>query len=299
MIPIIIIVKIIQELGGIKYIGMALEPIMTLVGLPASMGLVWATTMISNIYAGMVIFISSTNMETLTVAQVTILGSMMLLAHALPIEVRIAQKAGVRVIFTLILRIGGALLLGILLHKTYGAGDYLSQTNIPLWKPPVVTDDSLLTWIINQVKMLFQVFIIIAVLVVFLKILKSSGIEKLFAFILKPFLKILGLSEKTTSITIVGITLGLTYGGGLLINEANKGELSKMDVFGSISLLAIGHSLIEDTLLLMLLGADLSGILYARILFSIILIAIIVHSVKRLNQTSFERFFVYPKKHKF
>ena len=144
--------------------------------------------------------------------------------------------------------------------------------------------------------MLFQVFIIIAVLVVFLKILKSSGIEKLFAFILKPFLKILGLSEKTTSITIVGITLGLTYGGGLLINEANKGELSKMDVFGSISLLAIIHSLIEDTLLLMLLGADLSGILYARILFSIILIAIIVHSVKRLNQTSFERFFVYPKK---
>ena len=296
MIPIIIIVKIIQELGGIKYIGMVLEPIMELVGLPASMGLVWATTMISNIYAGMIIFINSSAHETLTVAQVTILASMMLLAHALPIEVRIAQKAGVRVIFTLILRIGGALLLGFLLHKIYSTGDYLSQTNIPLWKLPAVTDDSLLTWSINQVKMLFQVFIIIAVLVVFLKVLKFSGIEKLFAFILKPFLKILGLSEKTTSITIVGITLGLTYGGGLLINEANKGELSKMDVLGSISLLSVGHSLIEDTLLLMLLGADLSGILYARILFSIILIAIIVHSVKRLNQISFERFFVYPQK---
>ncbi|MCF6189768.1 MAG: hypothetical protein L3J51_04750 [Cocleimonas sp.] len=295
MIPIIIIVKIIQELGGIKYIGMVLEPIMELVGLPASMGLVWATTMISNIYAGMIIFIN-TNQDNLSVAQVTILASMMLLAHALPIEVRIAQKAGVRVLFTLVLRIGGALLLGFILHQIYTTGDYLSQTNQPLWKPPQVTDDSLLTWAINQVKMLFQVFIIIAVLVAFLRLLKFSGIERLFAFLLKPFLKILGLTEKTTSITIVGITLGLTYGGGLLINEANKGELSKMDVFGSISLLAIGHSLIEDTLLLMLLGAHLSGILYARILFSIILIALIIHSVKRLNQTSFERFFVYPKK---
>jgi len=295
MIPIIIIVKIIQELGGIKYIGMVLEPIMELVGLPASMGLVWATTMISNIYAGMIIFIN-TSQGDLSVAQVTILASMMLLAHALPIEVRIAQKAGVRVLFTLVLRIGGALLLGFILHQIYTAGDYLSQTNVPLWKPPQVTDDSLLTWTINQVKMLFQVFIIIGVLVAFLRLLKFSGIERLFAFILKPFLKILGLTEKTTSITIVGITLGLTYGGGLLINEANKGELSKMDVFGSISLLAVGHSLIEDTLLLMLLGAHLSGILYARILFSIILIAVIIHSVKRLNQTSFERFFVYPKK---
>ena len=296
MIPIIIIVKIIQELGGIKYIAMALEPMMDLVGLPASMGLVWATTMISNIYAGMIIFISIANQESLTVAQVTILASMMLLAHALPIEVRIAQKAGVRVIFTLLLRIGGALLLGFILHKIYSSGDYLSQNNVPLWKPPQITDGGLLTWVINQLKMLFQVFVIIGVLVSFLKLLKLSGIEKLFAFILKPFLKILGLSDKTTSITIVGITLGLTYGGGLLINEANKGELSKMDVFGSISLLAVGHSLIEDTLLLMLLGADLSGILYARILFSIVLIALIIHSVKRLNQISFERFFVYPKK---
>lgn len=296
MIPIIIIVKIIEDLGGIKYIAMVLEPMMELVGLPASMGLVWATTMISNIYAGMIIFIINSPHESLSVAQVTILGSMMLLAHALPIEVRIAQKAGVRVIFTLVLRIGGALLLGFILHKIYSTGNYLSQTNVPLWKPPEIVDDGLLTWIINQVKILFQVFLIIAVLVVFLKLLKLSGIEKLFAFILKPFLKILGLSEKTTSITIVGITLGLTYGGGLLINEANKGELSKMDVFGSISLLAIGHSLIEDTILIMLLGAHLSGILYARVIFSVILIAIIIHSVKRINQTSFERFFVYPVK---
>ena len=301
MIPIIIIVKIIELLGGIKYIAMALEPLMDIVGLPSSMGLVWATTMITNIYGGMIIFISSTADETLSVAQVTILGSMMLLAHALPIEVRIAQKAGVRILFTLILRIGGALLLGFLLHKIYSAGDFLSQTNQPLWQPPQTSDYSLITWVIDQVKMLFQVFIIIAVLVIFLKLLNLSGIEKLFAIILKPFLKIMGLSDRTTSITIVGITLGLTYGGGLLINEANKGELSKMDVFGSISLLAVGHSLIEDTLLIMLLGADLSGILYARLLFSIILVTLIIHGVKRIKQSTFERVFVYPspapKKH--
>ncbi len=294
MIPIIIVVKIIEELGGIKYIALALEPIMSLVGLPASMGLVWATTMITNIYGGMIIFMSSASQENLTVAQVTILGSMMLIAHALPIEVRIAQKAGVRVLFTLILRIGGALLLGFLLHLLYSAGDFLSHANKPLWKAPAAVDPSFLTWTGNQIKMLFQVFLIISVLVVFLKLLKLSGIEKLFSFLLKPLLKILGLSERTTSITIVGITLGLTYGGGLLINEANKGELSKMDVFGSLSLLALSHSLIEDTLLIMLLGADLSGILYARLIFSIMLIALIIHGVKQLKQSLFKQYFVYP-----
>ena len=293
MIPIIIIVKIIEELGGIKYIALALEPIMSLVGLPASMGLVWATTMITNIYGGMIIFMSSAPQENLTVAQVTILGSMMLIAHALPIEVRIAQKAGIRVLFTLALRIGGALLLGFLLHLMYTSGDYLSHVSTPLWHAPAIVDPSLFMWIKSQIIMLFQVFLIISVLVVFLKLLKLSGIETLFSFLLKPILKILGLSKRTTSITIVGITLGLTYGGGLLIIEANKGELSKMDVFGSLSLLALSHSLIEDTLLIMLLGADLSGILYARLLFSILVVSAIIHTVKRLRQTVFKQYFVY------
>lgn len=295
MIPIIIIVKIIEELDGIKYIAMALEPTMALVGLPASMGLVWATTMIVGIYGGMILFVTSAAQETLSVAQVTVLGSMMLIAHSLPVEVRIAQKAGVRIVFTLLLRIGGALLLGFLLHQIYSSGDYLSQTNSALWKPQIIQDNSLQSWIFSQIKTLGQVFIVIVVLVIFLKLLKLSGIEKILALILKPFLKILGLSEKTTSITIIGITLGLTYGGGLLINEAEKGEISKADIFGSLSLLAVCHSLIEDTLLIMLLGADLSGILYFRLLFSLVLIALIIRLVKQVKQSAFTRYFVYPE----
>ncbi len=296
MIPIIIIVKIIEEMGGIKYIAFALEPFMEMVGLPASMGLVWATTMITNIYAGMVIFITMSPNETLTVAQVTVLGSMMMIAHSLPIEVRIVQKAGVRVIYTLIIRIGGALLLGFILHKIYSNTGYLSETNNAIWKPVLETDNSLFSWVKTQVITLFQVFLVIAVLVVFLRILKLSGIEKLFIMLLKPVLRVLGLSEKTTSISIIGVTLGLTYGGSLLINEAQNGNISKMDVFGSLSLLSLCHALIEDTLLVMLLGADISGVLYARLIFSLITIAVIVRLVRRMETKRFQQFFVYPNK---
>ncbi len=292
MIPVIILVKIIEELGGIRYIALALEPLMQLLGLPASMGLVWATTMLTNIYGGMIIFISNTT-EPLSVAQVTVLGSMMLLAHGLPIEVRIAQKAGVRVAFTLLLRIGGALLLGFLLHRIYASADFLSQTNNALWKPQGLTDPSLLSWAINQLKTLLQVFLVIAALVVLLRLMKLSGIEKLLGFILKPLLKILGLSDKTITISIIGITLGLTYGGGLLINEAKKGNISKIDILGALSLLALCHSLIEDTLLIMLLGADLSGILYMRVIFSLLLVAIIVRLARSMKQSLFEKYLVH------
>jgi len=218
---------------------------------------------------------------------------MMLLAHGLPIEVRIAQKAGVRVLFTILLRIGGALLLGFLLLKLYSTGNFLTENNNALWKPQAVMDDSLLSWGINQIKVLFQVLGVISVLVIFLKLLKLSGLEKILQIVLKPFLVLLGLSEKTVSISIIGLTLGLTYGGGLLINEAKKGSITKLDILGSLSLVALCHSLIEDTLLIMLLGADLSGILYLRVLFSLFVVAIFVRILKKFHDKNVLKYFVY------
>lgn len=286
MIPLIILVKIIEDLGGIHYISAALDPLMDLVGLPAEMGLVWATTLIVGIYGGMIIFVTTATPDPLTVAQVTVLGSMMLIAHSLPIEGRIAQKAGVSFIYTLILRIGGALLFGIILHQIYSSGDFLSQTNVAIWKPVILADDSLKAWAIGQLKTLAQVFAIIVVLVVFLKLLRISGIERLMAYLLRPLLRFLGLGEKTTSITIIGMTLGLTYGGGLLINEANKGHISRRDIFGSLSLLALCHSLIEDTLMIVLIGGHLSGLLYARLLFAALVVALIMRvlTIYRLRE---------------
>ncbi len=281
MIPVIIIVKMIEEMGGIGYISAALGPVMDLVGLPASMGLVWATTMIVNMYGGMIIFVSMPQAETLSVAQVTVLGTMMLMAHSLPIEGRISQKAGVGFLYTLALRVIGALVLGIILHQIYSSGNYLSQTNTALWTPAPVLDKSLEAWAMGQLWTLFQVFVIIAILVVFLRALKWSGIEKLLAKALQTVLRFVGLSERTTSITIIGMTLGLTYGGGLLINEAKKGNISKRDIFGSMSLLSVCHSLIEDTLLILLIGGDLTGILYARVLFAVLLIAAIMRLIPK------------------
>ena len=296
MIPIIIIVKIIEELGGIEYIAMALEPFMQLVGLPASMGLVWASTMLTNIYGGMIIFISMANQESLTVAQVTVLGSMMLIAHALPIELRIIQKAGVRFLYVFLLRVIGALLIGFILHHIYSAGDYLNQANQAIWNPVLNEDKSLLAWVLNQLKTFSQVFIIIAVLMTFLKLLKISGIENIIASGLQPLLRLIGLSKNTTSITIIGVLLGIIYGGGLLINEAKSGRVSKTEVFGSLTLLALLHSVIEDTILILLLGAHISGALFFRVLFALILTSIIIRLIRHVSEAKFQRYLVYPDK---
>ena len=288
MIPILIAIKIIEELGGIVLLSQLLGPLMQTVGLPDSMSLVWATTLLTNIYGGLIVLISIDN--ALTVAQASILGSMMLLAHSLPIEATIAKKAGVSLWVTLVFRIGGSLLLAWILHQTYQLTGSLNQPAKMLWSPEISVEDGYLDWATSQLQNLAMVFLVISTLLFTLKVLKILGIEKLMAIILKPFLKLLGISQEATNITIIGATLGLSFGGGLLIHEAQKGHVAARDVFTSIMLLNLLHSLIEDTLLILLIGADFNTIFWGRLLFSFIIIAALAATIRKLSPVFCERY---------
>ncbi|WP_375749396.1 hypothetical protein [Vibrio sp. HN007] len=63
----------------------------------------------------------------------------------------------------------------------------------------------------------------------------------------------------------------------VIINEAQKGRLTKHDAVITVLLLNLVHSVFEDTALILLLGADLNMILWGRIVFSIVATAIISH----------------------
>ncbi|GGD70380.1 hypothetical protein [Lacimicrobium alkaliphilum] len=273
LVPTLIIVKVLEMLGATAFLATLLGPVMALIGLPESAGLVWATTLLTNIYTGMVVFLSLAEQQSMTVAQVSVLGTLMLIAHALPFEGAVAKKAGVPWWFTLLLRIGGALILGALVHLCYQHFGWLQQPNQLAWQAPE-TDGSLFAWAKDQLLTIGAIFFIIFALVSLLWLLRKLGVEKLLHWALFPLLRLLGIGRDAANITIIGITMGLSFGAGILLNEVGKGKLNKRDVLLTVSFLGLCHSLIEDTLLVMLLGAHLSAILWARLAFSVITIAI-------------------------
>ncbi|MEH6579993.1 MAG: hypothetical protein V7731_23305 [Amphritea sp.] len=282
MIPVIIIVKLLEEFGAIPVISAALEPLMQLVGLPDTMGLVVTTTMLTNIYGGMLIFFQTAGQESLTVAQITVLSSMLLIAHSLPIELRIVQQAGVRFLVALSIRLISALLLGMILHHVYSWGGWLQQPAELIWTP-AVTDNSLLSWTLAQLESFAMIILVISALLSLLRFLRWIHVERAMIWLLRPVLRLLGIGPQATSLTIIGVTLGLSFGGGLLIKEAQSGHISPRDCFSALCLLSLCHSMIEDTLLVLTMGADLSGVLWARLLFGLLFVAIMT---RWLNNTS-------------
>ena len=289
LIPISIVTRILEQLGVVAWLGDLLGPVMALVGLPGSMGLVWATAIVTNLYGGMVVFASLAPEANLTVAQVTVLTTMMLLAHCMPVELRIAQKAGVRAWVLAVLRLGSALGLGLALRGFYAATGLL-QRPVRVLLAAGTQDGSWAGWLQGQIRTLCAIFLIVLVLLLVLRTLKWLGITDLLTRLLEPVLTTLGMSPHAAPMAIIGMTLGMAYVGGLILRETASGRLSARDVFSAFALLSLCHSIIEDTLLMAALGAHVSGTLVARLLFAFVAIALLARGLRRLPDRSFSRF---------
>ena len=115
-----------------------------------------------------------------------------------------------------------------------------------------------------------MIFAVIVVLLLVLKVLRRIGVEAAVTRLLEPLLERLGMSKDAAPITIIGMTMGLTYGGGLIIKEAKSGRLSRRDVLFSMTLMGLCHSLIEDTLVMSTLGAHHSGLVWGRLVLTLL-----------------------------
>ena len=285
MVPAIIVIKVLEELGIVKWLAGGLDPLMDIVGLPGEMGLVWATCIFANIYSALIIFFTQTDYSSFSVMQMSVLASMMLIVHALPIEGVITQKAGLKWIHTIILRIGGAFLFGFLTNYLCSSLGLLQQPVTFEYIPLNNSGQNLWEWALEQLYGLALLYFVLLGLIILLKVMNKVGINRMLEYLMAPVLGRLGISNKATYMTLIGMTLGLAYGGGLLIYESKKDTLSKKDILLSICLISLFHSIIEDTLVVLIIGPNLWVILFFRLLYALA----IVYAINKLAFASEKR----------
>ena len=207
-----------------------------------------------------------------------------LIAHSLPIEVAIARQSRVSAIFNLSFRLINAVIAGKILNLIFIRYDLFTEANTSILKIPKI-ELSNSDWAILQIQNFLIIFIIIFSIITTINILKFLGIWRMIINILKLPLSYLGMSEKVANIILIGLTLGISFGGGFLIEESKKNNISKKDILLSLSFLSLCHSIIEDTILILLLGSHISGILFFRFLYTVIIILL----MKYLLETKFQK----------
>jgi len=293
LIPFVFIIKLLEILGIVDIIAKAFAPLMGLIGLPSELGIIWVTAIVINIYAALILLINILPSLDVSVAEITILTVAMLFAHNLLVESAISKSAGVSFVFTSLYRLVSAFLACWVLNLIYSKFNYLQEpftTSFTLETP----QSGLWLWLKDQIFYLFFIFIIVAALVTILEFLKVIGIERFLKKILIPPLRFFGISESSMNIIIVGMTIGLQFGGGILIKEVNSGKIDKQSVFLSILMINLVHAIIEDTMLMLAVGGHFSGVIFARIIFSL-LISLAMFKIYQIFNLFFERYFFNEK----
>ena len=290
--PLLVVIKYLQDnFGFIDHVGYWLSPLMGLLNLPGEAGVIWATAIFLQIYPAIILLISLWDDLQLNVAQVSTLALLILVAHNLVIEGRIVQKAGFRIFTAIFFRIVFGLFFSAFFAWLYVLFDWFQQpANLILIKNGIPSQ--WFEWAKYQAYIWFEIWLIILVLVSLIDFMKITRFERVMIKILHPILRIIGIGEKTITITIIGMTLGIAYGGGLLINQSNDREIPKRDLICALIFLGLTHSIVEDTLLMLLIGADISVVLFGRVFLTLLVMIFLARFIKNLSETQFRRWFL-------
>ena len=114
---------------------------------------------------------------------------------------------------------------------------------------------TLKTWAIDTAWLAGKVIALVMGLMVLQRVLKEFGIIGVLSKLLFPVLWLLGLPRRTAFLWIVANVLGLAYGAAVILEEADSGALDKKDAQLLNRSIAVCHSLLEDTLLFVAIGA--------------------------------------------
>lgn len=286
MLPVMVFVQIGQEAGLIDAVGRLIAPAMALLHLPPEAGIVWAATIFTGIYGGIASLSGLSSTMDLNAAQVSALCAMMLFAHSIPVEQAIVRRAGASFNVTTALRIITAIFYGAAVswfcHLTGALAepmsfDWLRGSSI------IATGggSGWMAWTQATAFSLVLTFAVIVVLVLLLDILDKLGITRRITNAMLPLLKLSGLDARVAPVTTVGVLLGLTYGGALIIEEAKKQNFSRRTRFLALSWMSLSHGLIEDTLLMLALGADIWVVLVGRLLITLAIVALLARLTGR------------------
>ncbi len=244
VIPIYLLADLLYYFDLLRHVAFVLEPVTTLVGLPAEAALALISGLFLNLYAA-IAFAAPLDMSP---QQWTVLSVFLGVAHSLIVESAVMKQLGLSARYAYGLRIMVAIGVGIIVsglpeswfgHELVTAqAATAAHTYANVW-------DMLGHSLQGAILLTLKIIALITALIFVMEWIKSLPVFQR------------NTQHVSKGFTLAsGLILGITYGAGVLISEARSGEMSRGEIFIIGTFLLICHAIIEDTLLFVMFGAD-------------------------------------------
>ena len=242
---------------------------------PGEAGLVWAIALLTGFYGGIGGLVALVGTVELSVLQLNVLLSMIMFAHALPVEQSIVRAAGGSSLRTGLVRSVTAITFGLLLWHIGSAFGVLSQPAKLGILPQLNADSGWVDWLWSTARTMAFMLVILFVLLALLDLMRKVGLFDRLTALLTPFFRAIGIAPPLAPLVTIGMVLGLSYGGGLIVEETKKHSYTSRELFTPLAGLSVIHAVLEDTFVVIALGANIWVILVWHTLYALLVIALI------------------------
>ncbi|MGM7723640.1 nucleoside recognition domain-containing protein [Metabacillus sp. Hm71] len=267
--PITLLVSVLQYTPVLDWLAVLIAPLMGVFGLSGEAAIPLVIGNFLNLYAGIGAILSL----ELTVKEVFILAVMLSFSHNLLIESSVAAKVGLKMWIILLVRIGLAFISAIVVNLVWHGGSETAQygfVNNTQAEPNGWLEIILLA--IQKAGLgVIQLALIVIPLMIAIQFLKDLGMLNVFTKWMAPVTRMLGMKENTSMTLVAGLTIGLAYGAGVMIQAVKEDNVSRRDLTLAFIFLVACHAVVEDTLIFIPLGIPVLPLLIIRLSVAILL----------------------------
>jgi len=262
-IPVSFVVFLLDFFGILNVIAGWVAPLFKLIGLSGQASIVLITSFFTNIYSVIAV------MTTLGIGhrEGIILAVMCLISHAFIVETAIQKKTGSAPWRMVLTRLSASFIAAWMLNLILPTEAITASENVVRLAGDF--SPALKLWLSDMLVTTLKIVILVNLLLIIQKILNEFGLIKWILMPFTPLLKVMGLPSSTGFLWVVANTLGLGYGGAIMISETEEGKLSREDADLLNHNIAISHSQLEDPLLFVAIGYPLGILIWPRILLAI------------------------------
>ena len=111
--------------------------------------------------------------------------------------------------------------------------------------------------------LLWKMFVIVVPIMILLELYEGS---RAYRAMVRRWARL----EETAAPTLIGFLFGLAYGGGIIIRDTRRHALGRRQVFLMSVFLSMVHAIVEDSLILIAVGAGALWVVVFRIVWAAI-----------------------------
>ncbi|MCK8603338.1 nucleoside recognition domain-containing protein [Desulfoferrobacter suflitae] len=272
LVPISLLTALLEWSGLMKHMDFLIQPVMSVIGLPAMAALPLIIGMLTGVYGG----IAAMMVLPFSKEQMTLMAIFLLIAHNLIQEGVIQGKSGLHPLKATIFRLAAAFITVIIAAQFLNATTIQNMSHVG----KVMADAqpfmaAMKNWAVTMWHLAVKIFFIIMGIMLLLENLKALGWIDHIVRVLLPFLKALGLSPKVGMLWMTAVVFGLAYGAAVIVEEAKRGDLSPQELEELQLSIGINHSMVEDPTLFLSLGLNAFWLWIPRLITAIVAVRLL------------------------